>query len=113
MAQDHRDDDGGRGDPSGPILVADDDPHLRETLAEILEREGHVVLQAGDGPTAARLKREHSPDLLVLDDTLAGLSPELRRELGAETTSVVKPFNVADVLTAVQRHLRRVKRDAS
>lgn len=113
MAQDDRDDSDGRRDPSGPILVADDDPHLRATLAEILEREGHTVLQAGDGPTAARLTREHAPDLLVLDDTLPGMDSELRRELGEATTSVVKPFNVADVLGAVDRHLRRLKRSAS
>ena len=34
------------------ILVVEDEPTLRETLAEALEADGFDVVQAGDGPAA-------------------------------------------------------------
>ena len=36
------------------ILVVDDEPTLRETLAEALEIEGFTVVTAADGREAAR-----------------------------------------------------------
>jgi two-component system, NtrC family, nitrogen regulation response regulator NtrX len=49
------------------VLVVDDDPDIRESLAEIFEREGHSVREAGDGRTALeRLDREEI-DLVLLD----------------------------------------------
>lgn len=48
------------------ILVADDDPALRETLADILLLQGYVVLQASDGDEALRVLEEHV-DVVILD----------------------------------------------
>ena len=49
------------------ILIADDDPDLRDILRSILAGEGFSVLEAPDGQTALQLVQEHHPDLLILD----------------------------------------------
>ncbi|HJW22312.1 MAG TPA: response regulator transcription factor [Candidatus Limnocylindrales bacterium] len=56
------------------ILVVEDEPTLRETVAEALETEGFEVRTAGDGQTAVARFREHRPDLLLLDLMLPGMS---------------------------------------
>src|SRR5512142_1444887 len=56
------------------ILVVEDEPTLRETLAEALEAEGFEVRAAGDGQAAVAQFREHRPDLLLLDLMLPGMS---------------------------------------
>jgi DNA-binding NarL/FixJ family response regulator len=50
------------------VVLADDDVLLREGLASLLARSGYeVVGQAGDGPGALGLVREHRPELVVVD----------------------------------------------
>jgi serine/threonine-protein kinase PknK len=50
------------------VVVADDDVHLREGIARILEGAGfEVVGQAGDARALEDLVREHAPDLAVVD----------------------------------------------
>src|SRR5260370_489263 len=47
------------------ILVADDERHLRESLAELFSEQGHSVVQAGDGREVIALLRHALPDLIV------------------------------------------------
>ncbi|HET6679647.1 MAG TPA: sigma-54 dependent transcriptional regulator [Gemmatimonadaceae bacterium] len=49
------------------ILVADDEPGLREFVAEALEDDGHMVTQAADGAEAAQELARAQFDLLVTD----------------------------------------------
>jgi DNA-binding response OmpR family regulator len=49
------------------ILVVEDDPTLRETLAEALETEGFRTIQAADGREALVSFRADTPDLVLLD----------------------------------------------
>jgi DNA-binding response OmpR family regulator len=49
------------------ILVIEDDPAIREGLADALELEGFVVLQAADGRSGMELALEEEYDLLLLD----------------------------------------------
>lgn len=123
-----------KADDDQPILVIDDDPHLREALARILQSEGHEVLTAPDGPTALALTRTHAPSLLVLDYMMPGMDGEMvidalrdemsddappallltasgrsqarAREIGA-VMGLEKPFNVPELLEAVERHRRK------
>lgn len=135
-----RDDTGGRdgGPEDGPILVVDDDPHLCEALANLLEHAGHRVLRAHDGATALALAREHAPGLLVLDDRgplmdgeavlgelgrqlepappallLSASSGPLARVRAMGGVGLEKPFNARELLAAVDLHRRRVSREAS
>jgi DNA-binding response OmpR family regulator len=53
-------------------LVVDDDPAIREILVTNLEAEGMDVATAANGDDAARLARELTPDLVVLDVMMPG-----------------------------------------
>ena len=49
------------------ILVAEDDPALRELVRETLGMLGYEVIEAVDGEEALRKVRESPPDLVLLD----------------------------------------------
>jgi DNA-binding response OmpR family regulator len=68
------------------ILVVEDEPTLRETLAESLEAEGFEVAQAGDGRLALERFRADKPDLILLDLMLPEISGlEVARMIRAES----------------------------
>ena len=67
------------------ILVADDEPAIRDGLCALLESEGSLVSAAADGPEALRLWRERRPSLILLDVMMPRLNgyavcAEVRRE---------------------------------
>lgn len=49
------------------VLIAEDEPHIVESLSFVLEREGFAVRTALDGEAALRELRSSAPDLLILD----------------------------------------------
>jgi CheY-like chemotaxis protein/anti-sigma regulatory factor (Ser/Thr protein kinase) len=49
------------------ILVADDDPALRELIREVLEEDGHAVTTAADGVEALEKLASQSFDLVLTD----------------------------------------------
>lgn len=52
----------------GSVLVVEDDPDIREALAEALGYEGYDVLLAENGQEALDVLREHSrPHVILLD----------------------------------------------
>ncbi len=55
------------------ILVVDDHEEIREALAEILEEEGHEVLQAVDGLDALDMVAAALPDVILLDIAMPGM----------------------------------------
>ena len=56
------------------IVVADDEPHIREVIALKLSRGGYEVFQAADGQEALELCRELLPDLVITDYQMPFLS---------------------------------------
>lgn len=54
------------------ILVADDEPLVRQAIKIMLERGGHTVLAAKDGNEALALIQKHAVDLMVLDVIMPG-----------------------------------------
>lgn len=52
---------------SSRILVADDEPHIRDVITFALERAGMNVVTARDGAEALIAWRRTAPDLIVLD----------------------------------------------
>jgi DNA-binding response OmpR family regulator len=71
------------------ILVADDEPHIREVIRAYLERESYEVLEAPDGEIALDLARTAGLDLLVLDVMLPLRSGfDILRTLRAEGSGV-------------------------
>jgi len=59
------------------ILVVEDEPQLRALLRLYLEREGHLVTDAGDGLTALAAFDAEPCDLVILDLMLPGMSGEM------------------------------------
>ncbi len=49
------------------VLIAEDEPHIVESLSFVLEREGCAVRAALDGEAALRELRAGATDLLILD----------------------------------------------
>lgn len=65
------------------ILVVDDDPEVRETLVEYLERKGFDVVAAGNGEEALRRCAGNRLHMVLLDIQMPGLS-------GVETLKRIK-----------------------
>jgi signal transduction histidine kinase len=116
-----------RGD--GTILLAEDEPAVREFVRAVLERAGFDVLEADDGDEAVELFRTHADRvrLALLDLTMprqTGLDALAEiRDLRPDTAAVVmsghpldeveaadvlqKPFTHAELLATVRRVLER------
>src|SRR5438067_1930834 len=56
------------------ILVVDDERDLVELIALNLQRSGYEYLLAHDGNTGLEMARKQSPDLIVLDLMMPGMS---------------------------------------
>jgi two-component system response regulator FlrC len=71
------------------ILVADDEPGLREFLADALELDAHVVVTAAEGRAAAKLLDEQGFDLVITDLKMPGMDGmALLRKVRAEQPEV-------------------------
>jgi len=69
--------------PKNEILVVDDDPSIRETIAMLLTDEGYKVSVAGDGFDALLQMKSNIPELIVSDLNMPQMS-------GFEFLSVVR-----------------------
>ena len=56
------------------VLVVDDDATVRDVVGRYLDDAGYQVDQAADGPAGLRAARDRSPDAVVLDLMLPGMS---------------------------------------
>ena len=117
------------------ILVVDDDPSILDVLESTLRWNGYTVVRAEDGLEGLRQVSEATPDLILLDLMMPGLTgqevcrkikadPETRGipvivvtardaqedlvqclEMGADDF-VAKPFEIREVLSRIRSHLR-------
>lgn len=73
------------------ILIADDDPILRELVRYRLEQDGHETVSAADGAAALERTRAGDIDLVVLDSMMPVVSgPAVLAELkGNPATSAI------------------------
>lgn len=116
------------------ILVADDDPHLREVVGYALRRAGFTVREVADGAAVLREVERQAPDLLVLDIVmpemdglavcralrahsrlpivfLSSRDEEFDRVLGLEMGGddyLTKPFSTRELVARVKAVLRRM-----
>ncbi len=73
------------------ILIADDDPHIRDVISFALEKAGMQVTQAEEGRQALETFRSQSADLIVLDINM----PELD---GLEVCREIRKFSDVPIL---------------
>ena len=117
------------------LIVVDDDPEIRELLADYLGRHGYRALVAEDADALHRLLGHEVADLLIVDIMLPGddgftICRDVRRdsqvpiimltasadetdrilglELGADDY-LGKPFNPRELLARIKAVLRRVR----
>ena len=123
---------------SGRILIADDEPSVRDSVGYALAQEGFEVTPAADGDEASSLLGDGIPfDLLILDIMMPGPSgldicrdvrsrsavpiivltakdAEVDKVVGLEVGAddyVTKPFSVRELLGRVRAQLRRRELD--
>lgn len=116
------------------VLIAEDDDHIREGLAEVLEGEGYRTLSARDGNEAVEVFKREKPDFVCLDIMMPGAdgyevckqirrhdpavpiifisakSEEIDRVLGLELGAddfIMKPFGVREVIARIRAVTRR------
>jgi two-component system response regulator RegX3 len=125
---------------AGKILIADDEPSVRDSVGYALHQEGFDVTPAVDGTEAeANLAGDFDYDLLILDIMMPGKSgldicrevrsrsavpiiiltakdAEVDKVVGLEVGAddyVTKPFSVREILGRVRAQLRRRELDRS
>ncbi|HNW44233.1 MAG TPA: response regulator transcription factor [Elusimicrobiales bacterium] len=49
------------------VLIIDDDAHLRESLAEVMDLEGFTTFQAGNAKNGISLAKKHKPEVVIMD----------------------------------------------
>ena len=71
------------------VLVVDDDPSIRQLVADVLEIEGYTVVLAEDGFAALREVERSRPDCVVLDVMMPGMDGHevLQRLRAAEASA--------------------------
>ena len=130
-----------RDDPSGLILLVEDNRSLSEMVGEFLESKGFGVDYAGDGMDGYRLATENSYDVVVLDLMLPRMDGiEVCRKLRTEAKKstpvlmltardtltdkvsgldagaddyLVKPFAIQELEARVRALIRRDRRQVS
>jgi DNA-binding response OmpR family regulator len=60
-------------DPVAKVLIADDQPTMRQLVRLTLESGRFEILEAKDGEAALEVARAERPDLLFLDWTMPGM----------------------------------------
>jgi CheY-like chemotaxis protein len=115
------------------ILVVEDDPSIRDSVAECLEDEGYVVARAANGAEALGLLAAGvQPQILLLDlhmpvmdgaelvaaleaderlrgiprVLMTGSAPRAGAPLPPADVYLEKPFEIATLLAAIERHRR-------
>jgi twitching motility two-component system response regulator PilG len=125
------------------VLVVDDSPTVRKIVQLTLQREHIRVVTAGDGLSALAAVSDEEPDLILLDIMLPrmdgynicqvirknmayrdipiimlsgkdGLFDKMRGKLAGSTEYITKPFDSAELVQVVKRHLEHAPpRDAA
>ncbi len=73
------------------VLIVDDSPTETFKLREMLEKQGHEVLEAANGADGVAVTRAEQPDVVLMDVVMPGLNGfQATRQLtkGADTAHI-------------------------
>ena len=87
------------------VLVVDDDPDVREYIAESLGDYGYAVREAADGAGGLKAFAEERPDLVILDYAMPGMSgsdvaARILREVPGQPILFVSGYNESEAIRA-------------
>ena len=117
------------------ILIIDDDAHINDIVSKALRSEGYSVSSAYSGTEALMLLSRSTPDLILLDLMLPGLSGEellpkikdipvivvsaktdvtdkVGLLVGGAADYITKPFDMKELLARIMVQLRKNERPA-
>lgn len=112
------------------IAIIDDDKHINDMLADLLNREGYGVMRAFSGTEAVKMLSENTPDIVLLDLMMPGLSGEellpkikdlpvivmsAKADVGSKVSLlmdgaadyITKPFDTRELLARIAVQLRK------
>jgi signal transduction histidine kinase len=99
---------------TGRILVVDDQESNRQLLRDLLEHDGHQVLEAADGITALDMAARIDPDVILLDVSMPGLDGfEVCRRLRASAGTQATPILLVTALDQREHRLQGVSAGAN
>lgn len=90
------------------VLIVEDDPVLREALAETMTIAGHTYITAKDGKEALALLEIHNPSVVLTDIRMDGLDGNQllaeiqKRRLGLPVILMTAYGSVQDAVNALQ-----------
>ncbi len=111
------------------ILIIDDDMYINDMLCEVLTKENYTVLRAYSGTEALLILENKTPDLILLDLMLPGITGEeimpminnipvivmsakndvdskVELLLNGAVDYITKPFDTKEILARITVHLR-------
>ena len=116
------------------VLIAEDEPNIRQGLVDIMKDEGYDTIEAENGKVALAMYKEHAPDFVCLDIMMPEMngydvcreirasnknipvifisakSEEVDKVLGLELGAddyIMKPFGVKEVIARMRAVTRR------
>ncbi len=99
---------------TGNVLVVDDDEISRELMKDILEKDGHNVIEAPDGGEALKAVSEKIPDVVLLDIILPGINGfEVCKRLKEEPATSTIPVLMVTSLKERSDRIRGIKEGAA
>ena len=90
--------------PPVKLLVIDDDAHLRESLAEVLELDGFECLQAGAAADGIATAKKNNPKVVIMDIQLPDSSGfQICQELRKHSREVILIMMTGRFLSAEEK----------
>ena len=85
------------------ILIADDEPNIREIIKRVLAEDGREIIEADNGASAYEAVCSRKPDLTLLDVWMPGMDGfEVLRRLRENPATKTAPVILMTSLAAVQ-----------
>ena len=94
----------GRRERKHKVLLADDDPAIRETTSFVLEKEGYEVRTAKDGAEALQILDTYEADAVILDIMMPKLD-------GFKTLKAIRGHLVRRKVPVIMFTARRTSED--
>jgi len=95
------------------ILVVDDTPQNVKLLADLLTVKGYAVVTAGDGPSALERLAAESPDLVLLDVMMPGMSGyDVCRKIRGDPLTALLPVVLVTALDPQQERVKGIEAGA-